>query len=135
MTENSSNKTNSPYSFRHEIRYLPNINTNDSKITQVNDGLSSDLEQSVNILDGSIGWDDKTVTPEVMAEQNSAVGEDDTASGSLGITLSPTPTQQTTASDNAALLLNEPNCSHHIYNKSIVKASTNNESDLMDFLI
>lgn len=83
-----------------------------------------------------------------MADQISAVGEDDTASGSLLLdpspqsqttlpltTLSPTPTQQTTASDNAPLLHNEPNCSHHISNKPIVKASTNNESRLMDFLI
>lgn len=107
------------------------MNTNDSKITQVNDGFSSDLEQSVNVLDGSIGWDDETVTPVVMAYQISAVGEDDAASGSLLLdsspptspqsqttltltTLSTTPTQQTTASDNAALLHNEPNnCSHH----------------------
>lgn len=81
MTKNSSSKTNSPNSFRHERRYLPNMNTNDSKITQVNDGLSSDLEQSVNILDGSTGRDDKTVTPVVMADQISAVGEDDSASG------------------------------------------------------
>lgn len=44
------------------------MNTNDSEITQMNDGFSSDLEQSINILDGSTGRDDKTVTPVVMAD-------------------------------------------------------------------